>query len=163
MKKTMFAFLALLIMSSTAIAADSIGVGVRYGGEFNSKSNDYVSNSTYFEGFADIFLNSLISVGGSLAYQASDLKAGGSISDQKSYPITALFKLYAPIPFVKPYAGAGQAIIFHDNNQRTNGSPVAFAGLDISYLPLVFLNVEYRHQFNGGDLDFIAGGIGVKF
>jgi hypothetical protein len=73
-----------------------------------------------------------------------------------------LFKVHAPIPIVQPYAGLGQAIIFHDH-KSTNGSPVVFAGADISFIPLLFLNVEYRHQFNDGNLDFIAGGVGVKF
>jgi hypothetical protein len=160
MKKTLISLLALLSIASTSVAEDSIAVGVRYGGEINS--NSVTKNSEYYEGFADIYLNRLISIGASISYLAADINNGGTITNQKSYPVTALFKVHAPIPIVQPYAGLGQAIIFHDH-KSTNGSPVVFAGADISFIPLLFLNVEYRHQFNDGNLDFIAGGVGVKF
>jgi Outer membrane protein beta-barrel domain len=162
MKKSIITLLALLSLVSTAVAADSIAVGVRAGGEINSDSQ-ITKNSEFYEAFGDLYLNRLISVGATLAYSAADHKTLGSFRREESYPITALFKVHAPIPYIQPYAGLGQALIFHDRHAAT-GSPVAFVGADISPLPLpLFLNIEYRHQFNGGDLDFLAGGVGVKF
>lgn len=162
MKKTIITLLALLSLASTAVAGDSIAVGVRAGGEINSDSQ-ITKNSEFYEAFGDLYINSLISVGATLAYTAADHKSLGSFRREESYPITALFKVHAPIPFVQPYAGLGQALIFHKNRSAT-GSPIAFVGANISPLPIpLFLNIEYRHQFNGGDLDFLAGGVGVKF
>ena len=162
MKKTIITLLALLFIASTAVADDSIAVGARYGGEINNNSQ-INKNSEFYEAFGDLYINRLISVGATLAYSAADHKTLGSITREEAYPVTALFKVHVPIPFVQPYAGLGQAFIFRKNHKST-GSPVAFAGADISPLPLpLFLNIEYRHQFNGGDLDFIAGGVGVKF
>lgn len=161
MKKTILTMLALLFLASPAIASDSIAVGVRAGGAIGN--NEITKNSEFYEAFGDLYLNRLVSIGATLAYSANDHKTLGSIRQDESYPITALFKIHAPIPFVQPYAGLGQAFILH-NHQSASGSPVAFIGADISPLPLpLFLNLEYRHQFNGGDLDFLAGGIGVKF
>ena len=154
--------LAVLTSAPAAFADDSIAVGVRYGGEIGENSS-ISRNSDYYEAFADIYLNRLISVGASISYLASDISDAGSFTKQQSYPVTALFKVHIPVPILHPYAGLGQAIIFH-NRKSTSGSPVAFAGADFSPLPgPLFLNLEYRHQFNEGDRSFIAGGIGVKF
>ena len=164
LKQTIITLLALLSLASTALAGDSIALGVRYGGEFNSDSQ-INRNSEFYEAFGDLYLNRLISIGATLAYSSADHKTMGDFRREDSYPVTALFKVHAPIPipYVQPYAGLGQAFIFHDKHSAT-GSPVVFVGADISPLPLpLFLNIEYRHQFNGGDLDFIAGGVGVKF
>ena len=162
MKKTIITLLALLSLASTAVANDSIALGVRYGGEVNSDSQ-INKNSEFYEAFGDLYLNRLISVGATLAYSSADHKTLNSVTREDSYPITALFKVHAPIPYIQPYAGLGQAFIIHKNH-NASGSPVAFVGADISPLPTpLFLNIEYRHQFNGGDLDIIAGGVGVKF
>jgi len=162
MKKTIITLLAVMSMAVTAVAADSIAVGVRGGGEINSDSQ-ISKNSEFYEAFGDLYINRLVSVGATLAYSAADHKNLGSFRREESYPITALFKVHLPIPIIQPYAGLGQAFIFHKNHSAT-GSPVAFAGVNISPLPIpLFLNVEYRHQFNGGDLDFLAGGVGIKF
>jgi hypothetical protein len=162
MKKTIIALLALLSLVSTAVAEDSIAVGVRAGGEINSDSR-ISRNSEFYEAFGDLYINRLVSVGATLAYSAADHKTLGSFRREESYPVTALFKVHAPIPYIQPYAGLGQAFIFHDKHSAT-GSPVAFVGANISPLPIpLFLNMEYRHQFNGGDLDFLAGGVGSKF
>jgi hypothetical protein len=161
-KKTIITLLTLLALASTAVAAESIAVGVRYGGEFNSDSR-ITKNSEFYEAFGDLYLNRLISIGATIAYSAADHQTLGSFRNEDSYPITALFKVHAPIPYIQPYAGLGQAFILHKNHNAT-GSPVFFAGADISPLPMpLFLNLEYRHQFNGGDLDFLAGGVGIKF
>jgi hypothetical protein len=154
--------LALLSLASTAVADDSIAVGLRAGGEFNSDTR-ITKNSEFYEAFGDLYLNRLISVGATLAYSAADHQTLGSFRREESYPITALFKVHVPIPVLQPYAGLGQAFIIHKSHSAT-GSPIAFVGANISPLPLpLFLNIEYRHQFNGGDLDFLAGGVGVKF
>ena len=161
MKKTIITLLALLSLSSAAVAADSLAFGVRAGGEISSNKID--TNTEFYEGFGDLYLNRLVSIGATLAYSAADHKSFGSIRRDESYPLTALFKIHAPIPFIQPYAGLGQAFILH-NHRSSTGSPVVFAGADISPLPVpLFLNIEYRHQFNGGDLDFLAGGVGVRF
>lgn len=161
MKQTILTLLVILSLASTALAADSIAVGVRGGGEISN--NEIIKNSEFYEAFGDLYLNRLVSIGATLAYSAADHQSLGSIRREESYPITALFKVHAPIPFIQPYAGLGQAFIIH-NHKSATGSPVAFVGADISPLPLpLFLNIEYRHQFNGGDLDFLAGGVGVKF
>jgi len=162
MKKTIITLLAILSLASTALAADSIALGVRYGGEING-DNQISRNSEFYEAFGDLYLNRLISIGATLAYSSADHKTLGDFRREDSYPVTALFKVHVPIPYIQPYAGLGQAFIFHSRRAAT-GSPVAFVGADFSPLPLpLFLNLEYRHQFNGGDLDFIAGGVGVKF
>lgn len=162
MKKTMITLLTFLSLVSTAAAGDSIAVGARYGGEIGN-DNQIRESSEFYEAFGDLYLNKLVSVGATLAYSAADHKTLGSIRREESYPVTALFKVHVPIPVLQPYAGLGQAFIFHRHYKNT-GSPVAFVGANISpaSVPL-FLNIEYRHQFNGGDLDFIAGGAGVRF
>jgi hypothetical protein len=162
MKKTIITLLALLSLATTAVAQDSIALGVRAGGEISS-NNKIDTNTEFYEAFGDLYINRLVSVGATLAYTAADHKTLNSIRRDESYPITALFKIHAPIPYVQPYAGLGQAFILH-NHKSSTGSPIAFVGANISPLPMpLFLNLEYRHQFNGGDLDFIAGGVGVKF
>lgn len=162
MKKSMITLLAFLSLVSTAVAGDSIAVGARYGGEIVNDSQIRQS-SEFYEAFGDLYINRLVSIGATLAYSAADHKTLGSIRREESYPITALFKVHVPIPYIQPYAGLGQAFILHKNHNAT-GSPVAFVGADFSPLPMpLFLNMEYRHQFNGGDLDFLAGGVGIKF
>ena len=162
MKKTIITLLALMSLVSTAVAEDSIAVGLRAGGEINSDSQ-INKNSEFYEAFGDLYINRLISIGATIAYSAADHKTLGAFRREESYPITALFKVHAPIPYIQPYAGLGQAFIIHRDHNAT-GSPVAFVGADISPLPMpLFLNIEYRHQFNGGDLDFLAGGVGIKF
>jgi hypothetical protein len=163
MKKTIITLLALLSFASAAAAAnDSIAFGVRAGGEINSDTQ-ITKNTEFYEAFGDLYINRLVSVGATLAYSAADHKTLNSFRREESYPITALFKIHAPIPVFSPYAGLGQAFILHRNHSAT-GSPVAFVGANISPLPIpLFLNIEYRHQFNGGDIDYLAGGVGVKF
>lgn len=155
MKKTVIALLVLLSMSSTAIASDSIAAGIRAGGEMNKSGH-------FYEAFGDLYINRLISIGATVAYVLVDHNDFGSIRRDESYPITALFKVHAPLPILQPYAGLGQALVFHDKRSVT-GTPVILIGADMSPLPLpLFVNVEYRRQLNG-ELDFIAGGVGVKF
>ena len=162
MKKTILTLLAVAAFASSAAADDSIAVGVRYGGEIANNSS-VRDSSEFFEAFGDIYLNRLISVGATLAYTAADHKSLTSIRKEETYPVTALFKVHVPVPVLNPYAGLGQSFIFH-NRDKTTGSPLLFVGANISPVPgPLFLNIEYRHQFNGGDLDFIAGGVGVKF
>jgi hypothetical protein len=155
MKMTLIALLALLSMASTAAASTSIAAGVRAGAATNKSSQ-------YYEAYGDLYLNRLISIGATVAYVLVDHDNLGSIRRDESVPITALFKLHAPIPYIQPYAGLGQALVFKDRRSVT-GSPVALFGVNFSPLPLpLFLNLEYRHQFNG-ELDFLAGGVGIKF
>lgn len=155
MKKICIALLVILSMATNAAASDSIAAGVRIGAVSNKSGQ-------YYEAFGDLYLNDLISLGATLAYYQFDHNRISSVRRDESVPITALFKLHAPFPLIKPYAGLGQAIIFHDNESAT-GSPVALVGINFSPLPLpLFLNVEYRRQFNG-ELDFLAGGVGLKF
>jgi hypothetical protein len=157
MKKTIITLLAFLSMATTAVASDSIAAGVRIGSA--SATN---RDSTYYEVFGDLYLNGLVSIGATAAYVSADHNNFSSFRRDESYPITALFKVHAPIPFIHPYAGLGEAIILH-NKKSLNCSPVALAGVNISPLPIpLFLNLEYRRQFNG-EMDFIAGGVGVKF
>lgn len=148
--------LAVLACTARVYASDSIGLGVRAGAAANA------GNSQFYEAFADLYLNRLISVGAEVAYVVADYKNLNTVRRDESMPITALFKVHAPIPFLSPYAGAGQALIFHDR-RATKGSPVFLGGLDFGFgLPLLFVNVEYRRQVDD-KLDFIAGGVGVKF
>ena len=156
MKNTFLALVMLLAMATRAAASDSIAAGARIGTVSNKGSGQY------YEAFGDLYLNDLISVGATASYYLVDHNSLGSVKRDESMPITALFKVHAPIPFVKPYAGLGQALIFH-NKYSATGSPVALVGINFSPLPLpLFLNVEYRRQFNG-ELDFLAGGVGIKF
>lgn len=164
MKKFVVALCLLMSCVSTASAAeDSLAFGVRAGAEINSDTK-ITKNSEFYEAFGDLYLNRLVSIGATLAYSAADHKTINSFRREESFPITALFKIHAPIPYLQPYGGLGQAFIINRHRNST-GSPIAFVGANISPVPAMplFLNIEYRHQFNGGDLDFLAGGIGVKF
>lgn len=155
MKKSLMTLLALLSMTTTAIASDSIAAGVRAGAATNR-------NSEYYEVFGDLYLNRLISIGATAAYVSTDSNNFGSFRRDESMPITALFKIHAPLPYIQPYAGLGEAIIFHDKRSVT-GSPVALIGANLSSAKIpLFLNLEYRRQFNG-EMDFLAGGVGLKF
>jgi hypothetical protein len=161
MKKTIITLLTLFSMTTVAAASDSIAIGARIGGEIGS-NNKIDKNSEFYEAFGDLYLNRLVSIGATLSYTAADHQTLNSIRKDQSYPITALFKVHAPIPYLQPYAGLGQAFILH-NHRSSTGSPVFFVGADISPLPMpLFLNLEYRRQFNG-EIDYLAGGVGVKF
>jgi len=156
MKKTILAFCIMIASVSASFAGDSIAVGVRAGAATNHSS--YVT-----EAFGDLYLNKLVSIGATLAYQGVDRDDSKPVRRDESMPITALAKLHAPLPVLTPYAGLGQAIIFH-NKSGSTGSPVVLVGTDFKPVPAMplFLNLEYRHQFNGS-LDILAAGAGVKF
>jgi hypothetical protein len=156
-KKCILTLLVLLTMTTSAVASDLIAAGVRIGTVSNK------NNGQYYEAFGDLYLNKLISIGATASYYLVDHNSLGSVKRDESMPITALFKVHAPlIPYIKPYVGLGQAVIFH-NRYSATGSPVAIIGASISPLPSpLFLNVEYRHQFNG-ELDIFSGGVGVRF
>ena len=153
MKRCILAMLSLLAIATTACAADSIAVGVRAGAAAGESSY-----ST--EVFGDLNLNRLVSIGATLGYTMIDKDDKRTFSRDESVPITALFKVHAPIPFVKPYAGLGQALIFHDK-RGTKGSVIGLAGLNFPIGP-IFLNAEYRRQFDD-KLDILAGGVGISF
>jgi len=153
MKRCILAMLSLLAIATTACAADSIAVGVRAGAAAGESSY-----ST--EVFGDLYLNRLVSIGATLGYTMIDKDDKRTFSRDESVPITALFKVHAPIPFVKPYAGLGQALIFHDK-RGTKGSVIGLAGLNFPIGP-IFLNAEYRRQFDD-KLDILAGGVGISF
>lgn len=152
MKKIILALVLMSVVASQAFAGDSIAVGVRAGAA--------TSHSSYItEVFGDLYLNRLVSVGGAVAYQMIDRD---DAKRDESLPITVLAKVHAPLPVLSPYAGLGQAVIFHDK-KSASGSAVILAGLDFKPLPMpLFINLEYRHQFNG-ELNIVAGGVGVKF
>ncbi|HBA71456.1 MAG: hypothetical protein A2X82_14645 [Geobacteraceae bacterium GWC2_55_20] len=153
MKRCILALLALLAIATTACASDSIAVGARAGAAAGESSY-----ST--EVFGDLYLNRLVSIGATLGYTMIDKDNKRTFSRDESVPITALFKVHAPIPFVKPYAGLGQALIFHDK-RGTKGSVIGLAGLNFPIGP-IFLNAEYRRQFDD-KLDILAGGVGISF
>lgn len=151
MKKFILALCITIASVSASLASDSIALGVRAGSATNHTS--YIT-----EVFGDLYLNKLISIGATVAYQMVDHAA----KRDESLPITAIAKFHAPLPVLTPYAGLGQAIIFHDKTSAT-GSPVILAGVDFKPFPMpLFFNLEYRHQFNG-TLDILAAGAGVKF
>lgn len=153
--KSFAAVVVMILMAVTVEAADSIRVGVR-GGAALSK------NSFFTEAFGDLYLNRLISIGATAAFVTIDRDNSLSAKRDESVPVTALFKVHAPIPFIKPYAGLGEALVFHDK-RGVKGTPVALAGInfDLGLLP-VFLNLEYRRQFDD-KLDFLGGGLGARF
>lgn len=154
MKKCVCSLLILLALTAPVYAADSIAIGVRAGAAVGEKSYNT-------EAFADLYLNRLISIGATIGYTMVDSHRY-TVARDTAVPITALFKLHLPTPVLKPYAGLGQALIFHDK-RGTKGSPVGLIGIDIPFGPLpLFLNGEYRRQFDD-KLDFLAGGIGVSF
>lgn len=155
MKKVFITLLALLSLATTVFAADSISFGARAGAVAGH-------SSTFTEAFADLHLNPLVSIGATAAYMAVDRDKLSSVKRDESVPVTALFKIHAPIPFFSPYAGLGAALVFH-NKRGNKGTPVALAGGDLRLGPTpLFLNVEYRRQFDD-QLDILAGGIGFKF
>lgn len=153
MKRSIFTLVALLSLVTSAFAADSISLGLRYGGTLGESGQ-------YTEAFGDLYLNRLVSIGATFGYTMVDKDNKRLFRRDESLPITALFKVYAPTPFVKPYAGLGQALIFH-NHRGTKGSVIGVAGLNFPIGP-IFLNAEYRRQFDD-KLDLLAGGVGISF
>jgi hypothetical protein len=155
MKRLIAALLFSLTLVSTAGAADSLGFGVRAGA-------DTGHSGSYTEVFGDLYLNRLVSIGATLAYVVVDRDRPSSLKRDESVPVTALFKLHAPVPYLQPYAGLGAALVFHDR-RGTKGTPVALVGADLKLGPTpFFVNAEYRRQFDDR-LDILAGGIGVRF
>lgn len=153
MKSGIFAVIILLAMVTGAFSADSISLGLRYGVAVGQSGH-------YTEAFGDLHLNRLVSIGATAGFTAVDLDNRHAFKRDESLPITALFKLYAPTPLVKAYAGLGQALIFHDK-RGTKGSVVGLLGVNLPLGPL-FVNAEYRRQFDD-KLDFLAAGLGVSF
>lgn len=147
----MAAVIALALQAGVAAASDSIAAGVRVGSA--------TGHETYYtEVFGDLYLNRLVSIGATFAYISQDRH----LERDRSLPITALFKVHAPIKAVQPYAGLGLAVIFRER-LANKGTPVMLGGVDIPLgsTPL-FLNAELRHEFNDS-LTMLAGGLGVKF
>jgi len=144
---------ALLSAATPVCADDSIAVGLRAGA-----ATGHSSYST--EVFGDLYLNRLVSIGATLGYIIIDKDNKQSVKRDEAVPITALFKVHLPFPVIKPYAGLGQALIFH-NDRGTKGSVIGIAGVDIPIGP-VFLNAEYRRQLDDR-LDIMAGGVGIRF
>jgi hypothetical protein len=145
----------ITLLAVTAEAADSIRMGIRGGAAVNK--------SSYFtEAFGDLYLNRLVSIGATAGFVTIDRDNSLNVKRDESVPITALFKVHAPIPLIKPYAGLGAALVFHDK-RGVKGTPTALAGinLDLGLLPL-FVNAEYRRQFDD-KLDFLSGGVGIRF
>jgi hypothetical protein len=152
MKSSIFTLVALLALVTSAFAADSISLGLRVGASVGHSGQ-------YTEAFGDLYLNRLVSIGATAGYTMID-KNSHNFRRDDSLPITLLFKVYAPTPVLKPYAGLGQALIFHDK-RGTKGSVIGLAGLNFPMGP-IFLNAEYRRQFDD-KLDFLAGGVGISF
>ncbi|GEM_PF-857994 len=149
------AVVAAIISWSSAEAADTVRAGIRGGGS--------VGDSSYYtEAFGDFYLNRLFSLGGAVGFTSVDRGDSHGDKKDKSVPVAALFKVHAPIPFFKPYAGLGAALVFHDD-RGVKGSPVALAGINFDpFLLPVFINLEYRRQFDD-KLDFLGAGAGVRF
>lgn len=143
------------LLAVTADAADTVRIGIRGGAAMNR-------SSTFTEAFGDLYLNRLVSIGATAGFVTIDRDNNLSVKRDQSIPVTALFKVHAPAPLIKPYAGLGAALSFHDE-RGVKGTPVALAGinLDLGLLP-AFVNLEYRRQFNDS-LDFLGGGVGVRF
>jgi hypothetical protein len=155
MKHALVTLIVILSMAANAMASDSISIGAR-GGVVTG------NGSSFTEAFADLHLNRLVSIGATVAYVMIDRGNVSSVKRDESLPITALFKVHAPIPVFSPYAGLGAALVFHDK-RGTKGTPVALAGGDLSLgTTPFFANVEYRHQFDDA-LNFLGGGVGVRF
>lgn len=154
--KTLLALSLMMILTivTNGLASDSIGIGIRDG----IAHGHYSTNSA--EAFGDLYLNPIISIGASAGYVMANKNHTNSIQRDKAVPITALFKAHIPISLVKPYAGLGEAIEFHDRSIPTY-TPVILAGADIS-LGLFFLTAEYRRHFNDR-MDFFSAGAGIKF
>jgi hypothetical protein len=153
MKRGILTLVALLSLVTGAFAADSISLGLRAGASLGQSGH-------YTEAFGDLHLNRLISIGATLGYMMIDGDNKHTFQRDDSVPITALFKVYAPTPVVKPYAGLGQALIFHDK-RGIKGSVVGLAGINLPVGP-IFLNAEYKRQFDD-KLDFLAAGVGISF
>ncbi|RII30866.1 MAG: hypothetical protein CXR30_03390 [Geobacter sp.] len=155
MKRVFAALLASLVLAAPAAASDSIGLGIRAGAAAGH-------NSTFTEAFGDLYLNRLVSVGATVGFVTVDRDNVRSIKRDESVPVTALFKIHAPIPFLQPYAGLGAALVFHDK-RGTKGTPVGLVGADLKLGPTpLFLNLEYRRQLDD-ELDFLGAGLGIKF
>lgn len=153
MKKYLALFFALLAFASNAFASDSIALGVRAGSATNH-------DSYFTEVYGDLYINRLVSLGAAVAFTSVD--HGSGVKRDESVPITLLFKVHAPIPLVKPYAGLGAATVFH-GHRGIKGTPVALLGLDVKLgVVPVFLNLEYRRQFDD-QLDYLGGGVGISF
>ena len=153
MKHSILTLVVFLSLLTSSFAADSISLGLRAGATVGQSGN-------FTEAFGDLHLNRLVSIGATLGYNMIEKDNKHIFKRDESLPITALFKVYAPTPLVKPYAGLGQALIFHDK-RGTKGSVIGMAGLNLPIGP-IFLNAEYRRQFDD-KLDFLAGGVGVSF
>lgn len=153
--KSIATLLLLLTIATSSVASDSLGFGLRAGG--NTNRGGY-----YTEAFGDLYLNRLVSVGATAAYVMLDRDDVKSIRRDSSVPITALFKLHAPLPYLQPYAGLAAGLVFHDH-RKLKGTPVALAGADLG-IPMTpfFVNLEYRRQIDDR-LDFLGGGVGIKF
>lgn len=154
MKRTVIALLVLLSLATSAVAADTFSAGLRAGAAAGQ-------SSIFTEVFGDLHLNAIVSVGVTLAYTVVDHKFATSVKRDEALPVSALLKLRAPLPILKPYVGVGEAVVFHDK-RGIKGTAIAVAGAELSVLPLVFLSAEYRRQFDD-KLDFISGGVGVRF
>lgn len=152
--KIFIATITVIAIAATSYASDSIGLGVRAGSATNY-------DGYFTEVYGDLYLNRIFSLGAALAYTSVDRGATG-VKRDTSVPVTALFKVHAPIPFVQPYAGLGAALVFH-NHRNVKGTPVALLGFDLKLgLTPFFLNMEYRRQFDD-KLDYLGGGVGFKF
>lgn len=154
MKTVLIALLYLIATATAASAADTLSAGVRAGA--SAGRSGYAT-----EVFADYHINRFVSAGATMGYTVIDYKNLSTTKRDESMPITALLKLRVPLPLLQPYAGVGQALVLRDKH-ASKGSPVAVAGLEYALLPFVFLNAEYRRQFDD-KLNFIAGGVGVRF
>lgn len=153
--KTVITALSLLLLVSvtSSHASDSFSLGIRGGAT--------PGHSGYFtEVFGDIYLNRLISIGATFGYTVTDWSDRNSYRRDESTPITALFKIHAPTPILKPYAGLGEAIIF-DDRYPTKGTPVGIIGVRLPLGPL-FLNVEYRRHLHDS-LNMLGFGGGISF
>ena len=140
------------IFAAEAGASDSLAVGVRGGAALNHSSYNY-------EAFGDLYINRLISIGADVQYVVDE----GKVQRDSSMPITVQAKLHIPlVPLISPYLGVGQALVFHEH-RATKGTQMLVAGIDWNLRPTpLFLNLQYRRQIDDR-LDFIAGGVGVKF
>jgi len=152
--KTVLALLTMLLFATSAFAAGSIDFGIRDGAATNRETSNFT------ELFADVYLNRIVSIGAAASYVMPNRNNLDTLHRSNSEPVTALFKLHAPTPVLQPYAGLGEALVFH-NKYGPTGTPVALVGADLPLGPL-FLNVEYRRQFNDM-LNFISAGIGLNF
>lgn len=154
MKKILLAMLALIAAVTTVQAADTISAGVR--GAVSAGRSGYST-----EVFADYHVNKFVSVGATMGYTVIDYNNLSTTRRDESVPITVIAKLRLPLPVLQPYGGIGQAVILRDKH-ASKGSVIAVAGAEYSLMPFVFLNAEYRRQFDE-KLNFLAGGVGVRF